>query len=72
MGMDREVLKIVLKEIVVAFLIIALAFGIELIGFNYHTFVKGETTEILIINRAEKCRKNWEAVEKSMIVSVCC
>lgn len=41
MGMDREVLKKILKEIVVAFLIIALAFGIELIGFNYHTFVKG-------------------------------
>ena len=41
--MDMNVLKKILKEVVAAVLIIALAFGIELIGFNYRTFVKGET-----------------------------
>ena len=63
MGMDREVLKKILKEIVVAFLIIALAFGIELIGFNYHTFVKGETTDILY-QPGGKVPEELEAVEK--------
>ena len=61
--MDREVLKKILKEIVVAFLIIALAFGIELIGFNYHTFVKGETTDILY-QPGGKVPEELEAVEK--------
>ena len=39
-------LKKILKELLILVLIIAASFAIELVVFNYHTFVKGEKTDI--------------------------
>lgn len=61
--MDMNVLKKILKEVLAAVLIIALAFGMELIGFNYRTFVKGETADILYQPGGE-VPEELEAVEK--------
>ena len=58
-----DVLKKILKEVLIAVLIIALAFGIELIGFNYHTFIKGEKTDILYQQGGE-VPEELETVEK--------
>ena len=41
-----DILKKILKEILVLLLIIAASFGIELLVFNYRTFVKGEKADI--------------------------
>ena len=39
-------LKKILKELLILVLIIAASFGIELVVFNYRTFIKGEKTDI--------------------------
>ncbi|MDD5967603.1 MAG: DUF2142 domain-containing protein, partial [Blautia sp.] len=58
-----DILKKILKEILVLLLIIAASFGIELLVFNYRTFVKGEKADIFYQQGGET-PKNLETVEE--------
>ena len=58
-----DILKKILKEILVLLLIIAASFGIELLVFNYRTFVK------FSISKVAKHRKVWKQWKKWLMVS---
>ena len=58
-----DILKKILKEILVLLLIIAASFGIELLVFNYRTFVKGEKADIFYQQGGET-PENLETVEE--------
>ena len=58
-----DILKKILKKILVLLLIIAASFGIELLVFNYRTFVKGEKADIFYQQGGET-PENLETVEE--------
>ena len=58
-----DILKKILKEILVLLLIIAASFGIELLVFNYRTFVKGEKADIFYQQGGET-QESLETVEE--------